>query len=424
MGKTESDENEEAMSPGRHNDTNPHIVKNVLQQTNTEVKPSFRRRSNCFGGLLHTERKTQKSKMKTDRLDAIHELIRARHARFEKIARRVEEESEMLDTCQTDRQANHLCGDTFQTKTEADKTEEALILGKHKDTTLHIVNNGLRQANTEVKPSFRGRSHCFGGLLHNERRTLKTKANLDQLDAMHALIKTRHARFEEIARRVQEEFGRLDLRRREGEDKPQSNVDNFLTITEFNENEEASNAEAKPNFRARTPPTWSGHAGWITNPITMKDSKRADLLKMKNAFEEVKCRLQEDAKRLEEELNIAVAASVEKETKASMDEALPPNKHNGAPEIDEGRESQSAGIEQEKTIWVVGGADIDGICANEGIDAKSEKLANLMSEARTEEVQRGKQQKNKNKKQKKQKRKQQQKQLNNCVLEIGCHIEK
>merc|ERR1711920_1112912 len=106
------------------------------------------------------------------------------------------------------------------------------------------------------------------------------------------------------------------------------------TISEFNENEEAlnlgkhkdtpiivksrlqrSNAEAKPNFRARAPPTWSGHAGWITNPITMKDSKRADLLKMKNAFEEVKCRLQEDAKRLEEELNIAVATSVEKETK-------------------------------------------------------------------------------------------------------------
>merc|ERR1712190_517769 len=410
------------------------IVKNVLQQTNTEVKPSFRRRSNCFGGLLHTERKTQKSKMKTDGLDAIHELIRARHARFEKIARRLEEESEMLGTRQTDGQANHLCGYTFQRKTEADKTEEALILGKHKDTNPHIVNNGLRQANTEVKPSFRGRSHCFGGLLHNERKTLKTKANLDQLDAMHALIKTRHARFEEIARRVQEEFGKLDLRRREGEDKPQSNVDNFLTITEFNENEEASNAEAKPNFRARTPPTWSGHAGWITNPITMKDTKRAELLKMKNAFEEIKCRLQEDAKRLEEELHMAavasdenqrsMAASDERETKASREEALPHSKHNEAPEIDEGRESQSAGIEQEKTIWVVGGADIDGLCANEGIDTKSENLAHLMSEARVEEVQRGKQQKHKNKKQKNIKRKQKQQQFNNCVLEIGCHIEK
>merc|ERR1712190_634911 len=113
---------------------------------------------------------SEKSKMKTDGLDAIHELIRARHARFEKIARRLEEESGMLSTRQTDGQANHLCGDTFQTKTEADKTEEALILGKHKDTHPHIVNNGLRQANTEVKPSFRGRSHCFGGLLHNERK--------------------------------------------------------------------------------------------------------------------------------------------------------------------------------------------------------------------------------------------------------------
>merc|ERR1711920_810898 len=211
------------------------------------------------------------------------------------------------------------------------------------------------------------------------------------------------------------------------------------TISEFNENEEAlnlgkhkdtpiivksrlqrSNAEAKPNFRARAPPTWSGHAGWITNPITMKDSKRADLLKMKNAFEEVKCRLKEDAKRLEEELNMAVAASVEKETTASRDEALPHNKHNGAPEIVEGRESHSTGIEQEKTIWVVGGADID----NEGIYTKSEKLANLMSEARIEEVQRGKQQKRKNKKQRNIKRKQKQQQFNNCVLEIGCHIEK
>merc|ERR1719436_1419585 len=110
-----------------------------------------------------------------------------------------------------------------------------------------------------------------------------------------------------------------------------------------------------------------------------------------------------------------MAASDERETKASREEALP-HKHNEAPEIDEGRESQSAGIEQEKTIWVVGGADIDGICANEGIDTKSEKLANLMSEARIEEVQCGKQQKNKNKQQKKQ--------MNNCVLEVGCHIEK
>merc|ERR1712087_693397 len=122
------------------------------------------------GGRLPAEGKTQ-TKTNIDGLDTIHESIRARHARFEELARRVEEEALMLDTCQKEgEETNYLCGEQFRTKTESDENEEALSPGRHNDTTLHIVKNVLQQTNTEVKPSFRRRSNCFGGLLHTDRK--------------------------------------------------------------------------------------------------------------------------------------------------------------------------------------------------------------------------------------------------------------
>merc|ERR1712050_370064 len=114
----------------------------------------------------------------------------------------------------------------------------------------------------------------------------------------------------------------------------------------------------------------SARSNWITTPIRKKDTKRAELLKTRKAFEEVKRRLQEEAKRLDEE--------------RKMQEALS-QKHKDALEIDERRESQSVVVEQELHIWVVGGKGIDGIGANEGLDTKSEKLGMLMSGARIEE---------------------------------------
>jgi len=213
---------------------------------------------------------------------------------------------------------------------------------------------------------------------------------------------------------------RLDACRREGKEQIQSCCDASLKGSEFDKTEEAvslgrhkdtpaiiknrlqqANTEAKPSLRVpeasvcknQISSMCSGRAGragrstWITNPIRKKDSKRAELLKVRNAFEQVKRRLQEEAKRLEEERKMQKAAAEERETETSREEALS-QKHKEALEIDERIKSRSVDIEQEHQIWVVGGDGIDGIGANAGLETKSEKLGMLMSGARIEEVHR------------------------------------
>merc|ERR1712217_437837 len=202
-----------------------------------------------------------------ERADKLDELIKARQARFEDVARRLQHESEMLRTyvIVAEESTHTSCDETIIQKDEVKKSDEALTAKMLEENASEEKRQ--RQANAETWPSLEvvgvasgapttpaakttraGRCGCYEGLGDSRRISKKIKKG----DAKRAeLTKAREA-FEETKCMLKEEAKRLE----EGRDKAMTEVlpckkyDEALEIKERRQRERRCQA-CEPNLGSR-----------------------------------------------------------------------------------------------------------------------------------------------------------------------------
>merc|ERR1712232_846457 len=122
------------------------------------------------------------------------------------------------------------------------------------------------------------------------------------------------------------------------------------------------------------------HSQGAAKKSKRRDAKRAELKTARDAFEEAKRILKEEAQKLEEGRNKSVAEEGGK-TGTNKEEVSPSEKCDEALEVEERKQRVSVIIKQESQIWAVVRAGIDSVIVHEHQDVKSAKLGRLTSGA-------------------------------------------